>query len=82
VLVEGGAQTLGSFFEAELVDEVHVFIAPRILAGDGLPAIAGRGADRMNDALRVAQWEHEVIGEDLYVHGRLRDPARIVTSNA
>jgi hypothetical protein len=36
----------------------------------------------MNDALRVAQWEHEVIGEDLYVHGRLRDPARIVTSNA
>jgi diaminohydroxyphosphoribosylaminopyrimidine deaminase / 5-amino-6-(5-phosphoribosylamino)uracil reductase len=79
VLVEGGAQTLGSFFEADAVDEVHVFIAPRILAGDGLPAIAGPGMNRMNDALRMAQWEHKVIGEDLYVHGRLHDPAEIVT---
>jgi diaminohydroxyphosphoribosylaminopyrimidine deaminase/5-amino-6-(5-phosphoribosylamino)uracil reductase len=82
VLVEGGAQTLGSFFEADLVDEVHVFIAPRILAGDGLPAIVGRGMDRMNDALRLAQWDHEVIGEDLYVHGRLRDFAKVLTSPA
>jgi diaminohydroxyphosphoribosylaminopyrimidine deaminase/5-amino-6-(5-phosphoribosylamino)uracil reductase len=82
VLVEGGAHILGSFFDADLVDEVHVFIAPRILAGDGLPAIAGPGLERINDALRIARWNHEIIGGDLYLHGWLRDPAKIVTSPA
>jgi diaminohydroxyphosphoribosylaminopyrimidine deaminase / 5-amino-6-(5-phosphoribosylamino)uracil reductase len=29
LLVEGGAQVLGSLFDAELIDEVHVFVSPR-----------------------------------------------------
>jgi len=82
VLVEGGAHTLGSFFDVGVVDEVHVFIAPGILAGDGLSAIAGRELERINDALRIARWEHEVVGEDLYLHGWLCDPAKLVTSPA
>ncbi len=33
ILVEGGGRVLGSLFDAELIDEVHVFVAPIIAGG-------------------------------------------------
>jgi diaminohydroxyphosphoribosylaminopyrimidine deaminase/5-amino-6-(5-phosphoribosylamino)uracil reductase len=68
VLVEGGAETFGSFFIAGLIDEWHVFIAPRFL-GSGKSPMEGRGFDQIRDTPRLARWEHEVIGGDLYIHG-------------
>ena len=38
LLVEGGAETLASFFDAELVDEVRFYLAP-LLTGDGPSAL-------------------------------------------
>lgn len=35
ILVEGGSKTLGAFFEAELVDRLELFVAPKLL-GSGL----------------------------------------------
>jgi diaminohydroxyphosphoribosylaminopyrimidine deaminase/5-amino-6-(5-phosphoribosylamino)uracil reductase len=71
VLVEGGAEMLGSFFDADVVDEVHVFIAPRIAGGrDGRTAIAGVGVDRMATAMRLDERQVEVIDGDFYFHGR------------
>ena len=82
VLVEGGAHVFGSFFDADLVDEVHVFIAPRLLGGDGLAAVVGRGVDRMSEALRMAHWEHEAVGDDFYLHGYLRQSEQFLKSLA
>ena len=46
VLVEGGGRLLGSLFDARLIDEVHVFIAPKLAGGGESPGpIAGRGVD-------------------------------------
>ena len=33
MLVEGGGATLGGFFECDAVDEVHVFIGPKLIGG-------------------------------------------------
>jgi len=71
VMVEGGAETLGAFFEAGLVDRVAAFVAPRLLGGRAAPGAVGgsgfalRGAPELRDA-RV-----ESLGEDLLVTGRL-----------
>src|SRR5690606_7525730 len=44
VLVEGGGGLLGALFDLKQVDEVHVFIAPKILGGrQAVSPVAGRG---------------------------------------
>lgn len=70
LLVEGGGVVLGSFFDTALVDKVHAVIAPIIIgAGDAPAAVAGRGAYRMDDALRLRDITVERLGEDLLVSG-------------
>ena len=72
VLVEGGSETLGSFLDARLIDEVHVFVAPKLVGGgEARTAVAGAGVADMSSALRLARWQVEPSGEDMYVHGWL-----------
>jgi diaminohydroxyphosphoribosylaminopyrimidine deaminase/5-amino-6-(5-phosphoribosylamino)uracil reductase len=71
VLVEGGAQVLGSFFDAKAVDEVHAFIAPTIAGGISMTAVAGLGIEKISEALRLAEWSVIEIGKDILIHGRM-----------
>jgi diaminohydroxyphosphoribosylaminopyrimidine deaminase/5-amino-6-(5-phosphoribosylamino)uracil reductase len=70
VLVEGGAAVHGSFLRAGLVDRVLLFVAPRLVGGDGLGWVGGPGVRRMRDALRLTDVEVEEIGDDLLIAGR------------
>jgi diaminohydroxyphosphoribosylaminopyrimidine deaminase/5-amino-6-(5-phosphoribosylamino)uracil reductase len=73
VLVEGGSEVPGSFLDAGAIDEVHVFIAPRLAGGAAArTAIGGVGAERIADAFSLAEWQIESLEGDLYVHGRAR----------
>jgi diaminohydroxyphosphoribosylaminopyrimidine deaminase/5-amino-6-(5-phosphoribosylamino)uracil reductase len=70
LLVEGGGVTHGGFFDAGLVDKVHAVIAPLIVgAADAPSAVAGVGADRMADALRLGDVTVERLGEDILITG-------------
>jgi diaminohydroxyphosphoribosylaminopyrimidine deaminase/5-amino-6-(5-phosphoribosylamino)uracil reductase len=70
VLVEGGGILLGALFDARLVDRVHAVIAPMIIgAADAPTAVAGRGAQRMADAVRLRDVHVERLGEDVLVDG-------------
>jgi diaminohydroxyphosphoribosylaminopyrimidine deaminase/5-amino-6-(5-phosphoribosylamino)uracil reductase len=72
VLVEGGSKLFGAFFEAGAVDEVHVFIAPKLAGGAEAPSpIAGAGIARMADARQLADITIEELDGDVYVHGRI-----------
>ena len=68
LLVEGGASVQAAFLAAGLVDEVAVFVAPKILGG-GKDWLGGAGPARMADALRLARVEMRQVGEDLLVTG-------------
>ena len=74
VLVEGGAEVLGSFFDAQAVDEVHAFVAPRIAGGNAKTAVAGRGVEKIADALSLAEWEIEQLCSDVLLHGVVSSP--------
>jgi diaminohydroxyphosphoribosylaminopyrimidine deaminase/5-amino-6-(5-phosphoribosylamino)uracil reductase len=76
VLVEGGGKLLGTLFDLRAVDEVHVFIAPKISGGAAAPSpVGGAGADKMANALALADISIEELAGDTYIHGRLRQPA-------
>jgi diaminohydroxyphosphoribosylaminopyrimidine deaminase/5-amino-6-(5-phosphoribosylamino)uracil reductase len=70
LLVEGGGELLGGFFDLGLVDKVQAIVAPIIIGGqEAATAVAGRGARRMADALRLRDVTIERLGEDILVTG-------------
>jgi diaminohydroxyphosphoribosylaminopyrimidine deaminase/5-amino-6-(5-phosphoribosylamino)uracil reductase len=72
VLVEGGSRLLGALFDARAVDEVHVFIAPKLAGGCEAPSpVGGEGSERMAHALQLADIAIEELDGDVYVHGRV-----------
>ena len=67
-MVEGGAETLWSFFRAGLVDRVAVFLAPRILGGGRAPGgVGGAGFALARDAAPRRTSRVEAVGGDLLV---------------
>ena len=72
VLVEGGGRLLGSLLDARLIDEVHVFVAPKLLGGAEAPGpVAGHGIDELAAAVQFEPLQVEQLGTDIYLHGRL-----------
>ena len=71
ILVEGGAKVLGALLDAGEIDEVHAFIAPKLVGGGGPSPLRGEGRALMADALRLTSPKIETIGEDVYVGGRV-----------
>jgi len=69
LLVEGGAAVHGSFLRAGLADRVALFIAPKVVGGDGPAWVGGPGVARMADALRLDDVEIEEVGGDLLLTG-------------
>jgi diaminohydroxyphosphoribosylaminopyrimidine deaminase/5-amino-6-(5-phosphoribosylamino)uracil reductase len=70
LLIEGGGVLHGSFFDQRLVDKVHAVIAPMIIGGaTAATAVAGTGATRMADALRLRDITVERLGDDVLITG-------------
>jgi len=75
LLVEGGPKVLTSFLAGKLVDEVQVFIAPKLVGGSAAPtAFEGAGAAAMADAFVGTEVEVERLGDDVRIAARLTDP--------
>jgi len=71
VLVEGGGQLLGCLLDVRAIDEVHVFIAPKLIGGAAAgTAVAGRGVAAMSEALLLDAPEVRQAGSDTYITGR------------
>jgi diaminohydroxyphosphoribosylaminopyrimidine deaminase/5-amino-6-(5-phosphoribosylamino)uracil reductase len=76
LLVEGGSRLFGSLFDAHLVDEVHVFVAPKIVGGADAPsAVGGQGVSSMGLATALDCVAVRELDGDVYVNGRL-SPSR------
>jgi len=70
ILIEGGSGVLGAAFDSGLVDECHVFIAPRIIGGQAaLSPIGGVGLEWMKQARSLTHIEWTPLGDNLYLHG-------------
>jgi diaminohydroxyphosphoribosylaminopyrimidine deaminase/5-amino-6-(5-phosphoribosylamino)uracil reductase len=70
VLVEGGPSLAALLLEAGLVDKLTFFVAPMIIGGQDAPsAIAGAGAEKIAEAVRLERNEVRQLGDDVEVTG-------------
>ncbi len=67
LLVEGGPTVHGSFNDADLIDEVALFVAPFVIGGEAPSAIAGRGIATLEVAQRLVFEDIDRHGEDLEI---------------
>ncbi|HEV7282892.1 MAG TPA: bifunctional diaminohydroxyphosphoribosylaminopyrimidine deaminase/5-amino-6-(5-phosphoribosylamino)uracil reductase RibD [Pirellulaceae bacterium] len=76
LFVEGGPRLLGSFFDAGEVDEVHAFLAPKLIGSAFAPGpIGGSARGTMADAVALEEVRAETIGDDVYLRGRVAKKA-------
>jgi len=64
LLVEGGGKLASSFLTEGLADRLTVFRAPLIIGGDGIPAIAGLGLERVAEGPRFRLTDSRGVGAD------------------
>ena len=70
VLIEGGAELLGACLDQNLIDEVHVFVAPKLVGAQTAPSpIGGTGIERMQDALQLKDQTTQILDDDIYISG-------------
>ncbi len=68
LLVEGGGETVASFFEAKKVNQLFLFVAPKIVGGREAPSpVEGDGILKMTQALKPKSWSHKRVGPDLLI---------------
>ena len=77
VLVEGGSRVLGSLLDARAIDEVHVFIASKLLGGAAAATPAsGEGIAPVAAAMRLDVGQVRRLGNDTYITARCsQDPS-------
>ena len=72
LLVEGGAHLAASLLRARLVDRLSWFHAPLLIGGDGVPALAALGIDRLADMPSFERVSTEAAGADVLTTFRAR----------
>mgnify|MGYP001982700115 FL=1 len=65
VLIEAGPSLSGAFIEAELVDELILYIAPKLLGSDGKPLLNIFGMQSLNEFAGFSVQQLIKIGEDV-----------------
>lgn len=75
VLVEGGGQLLGSLRDLDMIDELHVFLGPRMIGGfNSRPPVTGVGVELIANGTEFQIASCQIIGGDVYVRAQ-RKPA-------
>lgn len=73
LLIEGGPQIHTAFLENRLVNELLIYIAPKIIGGKDAPTFyMGVGEEFMDRAVRLERVERISLGEDTLIRGVLR----------
>jgi diaminohydroxyphosphoribosylaminopyrimidine deaminase / 5-amino-6-(5-phosphoribosylamino)uracil reductase len=70
VLVESGPKLLGALVEAQLIDRLLVYMAPKFLGASGAPVVAGLKIPSITDAVDLRFETVRRVGADIRLEGR------------
>ncbi len=72
ILLEGGGTLNYSMLKANAVDEIIVFVAPKLFGGiDATTPVSGDGISNINDAYELENLDVICIGADLCIKGKV-----------
>ena len=71
LLLEGGSKLAAAMLQAELVDRMMVFVAPKLIGGEGRGLFSGAGVDVISNAYRLKQLETRQVDCDILVEGEV-----------
>ena len=73
VLLEAGAGILGQFHDLRLIDEVHAFIAAKIVGSDAATSpVGGTGLAQIPDVESLQEINIKTLGTNVLVEGRIK----------
>ncbi|MAJ61338.1 MAG: riboflavin biosynthesis protein RibD [Deltaproteobacteria bacterium] len=76
ILVEGGGGLASALLSVDLVDEIHWFLAPKLLGADGVSALGPLQIGRLAEAPQMSWESVRRTGSDLHLVGRLEGRTR------
>ena len=65
VLVEGGATLSATLLRRRLVDKVLLFVAPKIIGGDGISVVGPCGVETMEQVIQLRDVVSQRLGNDV-----------------
>jgi 5-amino-6-(5-phosphoribosylamino)uracil reductase len=72
LVCEGGAQVFRSLAAADLVDEVHVTLCPRIFGGIAAPTLTGVAGEFLPASISLALAKMEVVDGECFLRYRVQ----------
>ncbi len=72
VLLEGGGTLNYSAIQAKIVDEVQIYMAPKIFGGSAKSPVEGLGIEHPKDAVELVPKNITMIGEDILIENEVR----------
>lgn len=70
VLIEGGSKTISAFLKHKSVNQIHCFVAPKILGG-GLSSIS-LGVSALAKSIQIVKPSMKVVGSDFLIEGSVK----------
>jgi diaminohydroxyphosphoribosylaminopyrimidine deaminase/5-amino-6-(5-phosphoribosylamino)uracil reductase len=71
VLIEGGGTLNYSALESQIVDEIHIHMAPKIFGGSSKSPVEGLGIDDITKAIKLNPISTTWAGEDLIIENEV-----------
>ena len=70
LLIEGGRSLSAAALRAGIVDEVMIYVAPRLI-GEGVGSVGDLGVEVIDDSVRLTQIVTRRLGNDLLYTGKV-----------
>lgn len=73
ILIEGGGSVIASALFSGCVDDIYLFVAPKIIGGkNAVPVVGGKGVDKISEAIKIKNMKVKTIGADLLITGKIK----------
>lgn len=76
LLIEAGGELIAQFLDADLIDEMHVTLCPKLIGGMDAPSIVGGKGFGRDELKRLKLLNHRVVGDEVFLHYAVTRPSR------